>query len=78
MFYFVLAVCIYFVIWYFIAKEFNKVAEMKGYYYESKYFILTFLFGIVGILLIIALPDRGQTSNTQNPTVEKDATLPKL
>lgn len=41
---------------YFISKEFKKVAELKGYT-EKRYFWITFLLGLVGMLLIIALPD---------------------
>lgn len=56
---------------YLIAKEFCKVAEMKGFgnskdLLHSKYFWLTFLLGAVGYLLVIALPDRraAQSSKT--------------
>ena len=45
---------------FFVATEFSSIAEEKGY--ESKsYFWYTFLLGIVGMLMVIALPDRGQT-----------------
>ena len=39
-----------------IAKNFSEIAEMKGYE-ESKYFWFTFLFGLVGMLMVIALPN---------------------
>ena len=39
-----------------IACEFLEVANNKGYY-SIKYFWYCFLFGIVGWLLVIALPD---------------------
>lgn len=43
---------------YFMAKWFYEVAEEKGYH-DKKYFWMCFLWGAVGIPLIIALPDRG-------------------
>ena len=45
---------------YLIAKEFYKVAQEKGYS-EKKYLWLPFLLGMIGYLLVIALPDRGNT-----------------
>ena len=59
-----------------IAREFDKVAAEKGYN-DIKYFWISFFLGIVGYLLVIALPDRkkeyptgGNTvqSNTENPS----------
>ena len=44
---------------FFVACEFSSIAEEKGY--ESKpYFWYTFFLGIVGMLMVVALPDRGQ------------------
>lgn len=40
-----------------IAKEFYFAAQAKGYY-EKKYLWICFFLGVVGYLLIIALPDR--------------------
>ena len=50
------------VLWidYLIAKEFYVAAQAKGYF-EKKYFWLCFLLGVIGYLLVIALPDRGNT-----------------
>ena len=42
---------------YIIAKEFEAVAIAKGYS-EQKYFWYSFLFGIVGYLLVLALPKK--------------------
>ncbi len=42
-------------IWTFIAGAFSNVASMKGHH-ETRYFWMTFLFGIIGMLLVIALP----------------------
>lgn len=43
-------------IYYLVAKEFYKIAEMKGHA-ESKYLWISFLLGVVGWMLVIALPD---------------------
>ena len=45
--------------WY-IAKQFEEAAQKKGYT-QKKYFWMCFLLGAVGYLLVIALPDRGNT-----------------
>lgn len=42
-----------------IASEFRKIAAEKGFD-EGKYFWYPFLFGIIGCLLVVALPDRNQ------------------
>lgn len=42
-----------------IANQFYEIAEMKGFQ-ERKYFWIAFLLGIVGYLLVIALPDKNQ------------------
>lgn len=42
---------------YFIGKEFEYIAKEKGYP-DKKYFWWAFLFGAVGIPMVIALPDR--------------------
>ena len=39
------------IIQYFIAREFQRIAELKGHY-EKRYFWIT-----LGMLLVIALPD---------------------
>ncbi len=46
------------VVWAFVALTFQDIAGEKGFY-EKKYFWWTFLFGIVGCLMVAALPDRG-------------------
>lgn len=57
----IVGVVLLLVIWYLISNEFYKAAEKKGHP-QKKYLWLTFFFGMVGILLVIALPDRGQVS----------------
>ena len=45
---------------YFIAKWFFEVAEAKGHL-DKKYLWICFWLGAVGYLLVVALPDRGNT-----------------
>lgn len=52
------------VAWY-IALQFQVAAKDKGYI-EKKYFWLCFLLGMVGYLLVVALPDRGKAAKTVN------------
>lgn len=54
-----LIVIVYFVLAYFIAGWFSEVASEKGYS-SPKYFWICFFMGLVGQLLVIALPDRGR------------------
>ena len=54
----VLALVIW-LIWY-IAKQFEEAAQKKGYT-QKKYFWICFFLGAIGYLLVIALPDRGNT-----------------
>lgn len=58
----------YFILVYFDAKWFYEVAEKKGHH-DKKYFWICFWLGIVGFLLVIALPDRsnGQAEVTDLP-----------
>lgn len=48
---------------FFIATEFYKVAKEKGYD-SKKYLWIPFLFGIVGYLLVIALPNKNKSEGT--------------
>lgn len=77
----ILGVCvILLVIQYFIAKEFYKIAVMKGFD-ETKYLVLPFLLGIAGMLLVIALPDRSRTVQSQASSPvqsQQDEALPQL
>ena len=47
----------------YIANCFYEIACMKGFH-DKCYFWLPFLFGIVGYLLVVALPDRNKESST--------------
>jgi len=51
-------VIIFFVVNWFAAGEFYKLAEDKGYH-SRKYFWWAFLMPVVGYILIAAMPDRG-------------------
>lgn len=51
-----LGIVLVFLLLYFVAKEFDRIAAMKGHN-DRRYFWWTFLFGIVGMLMVIALPD---------------------
>ncbi len=57
LFYLVVFVLV-FIIQYRIAKEFESVAHQKGHT-EDKYFQMCFWLGLVGWILVAALPDRG-------------------
>lgn len=54
---------------YFIAKEFERIAAMKGHQ-EKKYFWWTFLLGAVGVAMVIALPDRMSAWERQTATYD--------
>lgn len=47
-------------IWWYVAKQFEEAAQKKGYN-DKKYFWICFLLTFAGYLLVIALPDRGNT-----------------
>ena len=61
-FLYLLGIVIALIIDYVIAKKFEEIAEMKGHE-GSTYFWFTFMFGVVGMLMVIALP------NTKVPPV---------
>ncbi len=46
-----------------VAQEFYAAAKAKGYS-EKKYLWICFLLGVIGYLLVVALPDRGNTNKT--------------
>ena len=43
---------------FFVAGWFFEVAEAKGFH-DRKYYWICFWLGVIGYLLVIALPDRG-------------------
>ena len=60
------------VIGFFVAKEFQNIAEQKGHGDSSKYFWYTFLLAPYGMLMVIALPDRGIKSTGTMNEVRKE------
>ena len=70
---YLLVLAIIIVLAYYIAKWFFEVAEEKGYH-DRKYFWICFWLGIVGYLLVVAMPDRGNGQQREIPTDE----LPEL
>ena len=49
---------------YLLAREFYAIAEMKGYEYHKKYFWYCFIFGWIGYLMVIALPNKIAVKNS--------------
>ena len=58
-----------------VAKKFADIAEMKGHA-GSEYFWWVFLTGILGILMVIALPNENATFN-QYVTYDKPKDTPR-
>ena len=72
-FFLIVLLGIVFVAAYIFATEMHEIATMKGFP-QKKYFWFVFLFGIFGMLLVIALPN-----NSANVTTEKiENNLPEL
>ena len=66
------------VVAYFIGKEFEYIANEKGYT-SKKYFWWTFLFGFVGIPMVIALPDRRKSAGTTSGSAPvNDDEIPEI
>lgn len=42
--------------WWFLSKEMSQIAEAKGYS-AHRYFHICFWFGIIGFLIVVAMPD---------------------
>lgn len=76
-----LAVIVGLVVWLFVASEFSSIARDKGYD-SSKYFWCTLLLGAIGMLMVIALPNKNSnirvvhssthTTNDVNATVDNN------
>ena len=77
-FLYILGILIALVIDYAVAKQFEEIAEMKGHI-GSTYFWFTFILGIVGMLMVIALPDRSanQTPKIVSPSVKTISVKPQ-
>ena len=63
-FLYLLGMVIALIIDYVIAKKFEEIAEMKGHE-GGTYFWFTFFLGVVGMLMVVALPDVSQNRTTQ-------------
>ncbi len=61
---------------YAIAKIFCKIADEKGYE-GRKFFWWIFLFGIIGYLMVIALPDRGVQRTVADNSAKADIPAPE-
>ena len=59
---------------YYAAKEFERIAAMKGFV-DQKYFWWSFLMPPVGMLMVVALPDR---FNAKPAAPVQDEQLPAL
>lgn len=53
------------IMWAFLANEFYSAACAKGFD-SRKYFWMTFFLGILGALVVIALPDHGKKPQNRN------------
>ena len=67
-FFYLLGIVIGLIIDYLIAKKFEEIAEMKGHI-GSTYFWYTFIFGLVGMLMVIALPVKTKEENHKVTTL---------
>lgn len=63
----VIILIIFLIVNLFLSREFRFVASEKGYD-SPKYFWYTFLFGIYGMLLVIALPNNANKVNFAKKT----------
>ena len=62
----VLGAILVIVLWYFVGKEFQRIAAMKGHE-ETRYFWWTFLLGPVGMMMVIALPQKAAAPEEVKP-----------
>lgn len=53
-------------LWYNVGKEFQRIAAMKGHD-EARYFWWTFLMGPVGMMMVIALPQKAAAPEEVKP-----------
>ena len=70
MIWFILGLIAALVIGYIVAGKFSEIAEMKGHE-GSTYFWYTFLFGIYGMLMVVALPNIKAAENNVGAKGEK-------
>lgn len=75
-FFSMLGAALLFWIQYLIAREFYVIASAKGYP-QKKYLWLPFFLGMIGFLLVVALPDHGKQVQMPRASVKRDE-LPDL
>ncbi|MFR2064033.1 hypothetical protein [Hominenteromicrobium sp.] len=63
--YIALLIIIYLTINFIIAKMMENAASLKGYGTNSHAFIMCFLFGLLGCLYVVALPDLVQQNQNK-------------
>ena len=74
----IIVLCLLIWLDYYVAKQFEAVANAKGHY-GKRYFHLCFWMGMMGYLLVIALPDRGNAVDPQaNASAAINDELPDL
>ena len=62
---------------FYLATEFQTVAEAKGYK-ETKYQWICFFCGIAGMLLVIALPNKSEASADKQNASKKEDNIDEL
>ena len=72
---YIITIIIYFVVNYFAYLRFKEIAAMKGHE-NFKCAVWIILFGIVGMLMVVALPDRGDAAQTQSNTNAQTQSAP--
>ena len=70
-----LGVLLFLIFNFLIATEFANIADAKGYN-GTKYGVYTFFFGIAGMLMVVALPQRQHNSYTPKVTTHIKANAP--
>ena len=53
-----------------MAKQFHEIAKMKAHP-EKKFFWWCFWIGMIGWTMVIALPDRGNTTHQESADTEE-------
>ena len=61
------------VLWYFVSKEFARIAADKGYT-DKRYFHYCFWLGLVGVLMVVAMPDRKAGNAIQSTSATRCGT----
>ena len=73
----IIGIIIALIINFFVAGEFANIAEMKGYH-GNVYFWFTFLFGIAGMLMVVALPIVSEEEVANPIELQKEESKPSI